>query len=68
MKKRELFKIFSSDVRLKIFRMLLNDRMCVSKIVENLDVTQPTVTQHLKMLERCGLVKSEKIGFWVHYS
>lgn len=66
--KCELFKIFSNDIRMKIFKMLVKDRLCVTKIVEKLNVSQPTVTQHLKLMEHCGLVKSEKIGFWVHYS
>lgn len=53
---------------MRIFKMLANDRLCVSMIVKNLNVTQPTVTQHLKILQHAGLVKSEKIGSWVHYS
>lgn len=68
MKKYDYFKVFSNEIRLKVFKMLLQERLCVSKIVENLSVSQPTVTQHLKLLEHCELVKSEKIGPWVHYS
>jgi len=62
-----IFKAFSSSIRLRIFELLLEKRMCVSKIVEKLNVTQPTVTQHLKILQSIGLVKSKKIGYWVHY-
>lgn len=68
MKKNELFKVLSSEVRLNILKMLLRDRLCVSKIVKRLDLAQPTITQHLKMLQYHGLIKSEKIGYWVHYS
>lgn len=64
----ELFKIFSSEVRLKVFEYLLEGRMCVSGIVDRLKVSQPTITQHLKILRQAGLVNAEKIGYWVHYS
>jgi len=64
----KLFKVFSNDVRMKVFEFLLEGKMCVSGIVDRLNVTQPTVTQHLKILQQAGLVKSEKIGYWMHYS
>ena len=64
----KVFEAFSNDVRMKIFRFLLEGKMCVSGIVHKLNVTQPTVTQHLKILQQAGLIKSEKIGYWVHYS
>lgn len=68
MDKSKIFKAFSNDVRMKIFEILLEGKMCVSGIVNKLNVTQPTVTQHLKVLQQIGLVKSKKIGYWMHYS
>ena len=68
MDKIRLFKVFSNDIRLKIFEFLLEGPMCVSVIVNKLNVSQPTVTQHLKELQHIGLVKAKKIGFWMHYS
>ncbi len=68
MKKHELFKVLSSEVRLNILKMLLQERLCVSKIAEKLDLAQPTVTQHLQMLKHHGFIKSQKIGYWVHYT
>ena len=62
------FKVFSNEIRMKIFEFLLEGNMCVSGIVNKLNVTQPTVTQHLKILQQAGLIKSEKIGYWMHYS
>lgn len=67
MKRIALFKVFSNEVRLKIFEFLLEGKMCVSGIVEKLDVTQPTVTQHLRILQQIGLIKSKKSGYWIHY-
>ncbi len=68
MEMTKVFKAFSNDVRMKIFKYLLEGKMCVSGIVNKLSVTQPTVTQHLKILQQAGLIKSEKIGYWMHYS
>ena len=68
MKKHEIFKVFSNEVRLKVFEYLLEGKMCVSGIVNKMNVTQPTVTQHLRILKEIGVVKSEKIGHWMHYS
>ena len=68
MEKHKIFKAFSNEVRLKVFEFLLEGKMCVSGIVNKLNVTQPTVTQHLKILQEVGVVKSEKIGYWMHYS
>lgn len=68
MSRSEIFKILSNDVRMKIFKYLLKGKMCVSGIVNKLNVSQPTVTQHLIILKKAGLVKSRKIGYWNHYS
>lgn len=68
MKKSDVFKVFSNEIRIKIFEFLLEGKMCVSGIVNKLNVTQLTVTQHLKILQQAGLIKSEKIGYWMHYS
>ncbi len=64
----EIFKLFSNEVRLNIFKFILEGKMCVSGIVNKLNVTQPTVTQHLKILEQAGLIKKQKIKNWMHYS
>lgn len=68
MEKHKIFKAFSNGVRLKVFEFLLEGEMCVSGIVNRLNVTQPTVTQHLKILQELGVVKSKKLGYWMHYS
>ena len=68
MDKTKLFKAFSNDVRMKIFEFILEGKMCVSGIVNKLNVSQPTVTQHLRILQEAGLIKSKKIGYWMHYS
>ena len=68
MEKERLFKLFSSRARREILMMVLERKLCVTKITEELGLSQPTVTQHLRLLREAGLVKSSKIGSWVHYS
>ena len=64
----KIFKALSDPTRFKIF-LLLNDRVsCVNAIVNFLKISQPAVSQHLKILREAGLVKIEKKGYWVHYS
>ena len=40
----------------------------MNAIVSFLDISQPAVSQHLKILREANLVRSEKKGYWVHYS
>ncbi len=63
-----IFKALSSDVRLEILSLLVEGPLCVNALVSRLNVSQPAVSQHLKILENAGLVKGSKIGYRVHYS
>ena len=62
------FKALASNVRLEILSLLAEGPLCVNVLVCRLDVSQPAVSQHLKVLENAGLVKGNKVGYRVHYS
>lgn len=64
----KIFKALSNNVRLEILSLLAEKPYCVNALVNQLDVSQPAVSQHLRVLENAGLVKKEKMGYWVHYS
>jgi ArsR family transcriptional regulator len=62
-----LMKALADPNRVKIVKILQQRRMCVCEIQEALQVSQPTVSKHLKILENAGLVDWEKDGIWVNY-
>jgi len=64
----KVLKALSSEVRLKILRLLKGRSLCVNAITARLELTQSAVSQHLRVLKEAGLVKDEKRGYWVHYS
>ncbi len=63
----EVMKALSDPNRVKIVKMLQHRSMCVCELREVLQVSQPTVSKHLKILERAGLVNYKKDGLWVDY-
>ena len=64
----QLHRALSSVSRLRILRMLIDSPMCVNAITDRLNISQPSVSQHLAVLERAGLVESHKDGCRIHYS
>lgn len=64
----KIFKALSNDVRLEILSLLVEGPLCVNALVNKLNISQPAVSQHLKVLENAGLIKGSKMGYWVHYS
>ncbi len=60
-------KALSDPNRLKIVEMLSGGEKCGCKILEAFNITQPTLSHHMKILEESGLVKGKKQGKWTHY-
>ena len=61
-------KAMSDINRLRIIEMLTQGEKCGCNLLEELQVTQPTLSHHMKVLSDCGLVSSYKDGKWQHYS
>jgi len=64
----EFFKALGDETRLKIIQMLSKKEMCVCEVIDQLDLSQPAVSHHLKILRQAGLVKDTKEGKWVFYT
>jgi len=62
-----LAKSLGDENRLRILLALGDSRKSVSRIVEELHLSQPLVSHHLKELRRCLLVKVERDGPFVYY-
>ncbi len=67
---RENETFFSSlgDVtRLKILKVIGDEELCSCEVMAALDLTQPTTSHHLGILERAGVLSSRREGKWVFY-
>lgn len=62
-----IFKVFSDSNRLQILNMLSDEEMCACKILEKFNITQPTLSHHMKVLVDSGLVIARKDGNWMYY-
>ena len=62
-----IFKALADDTRLKILKMISCQELCACHILENFNITQPTLSYHMKILVDCGLITAEKKGSWMHY-
>lgn len=61
------FKALSDETRRKIIELLKKQEMCVSEIVDNFSMAQPSITHHLSILKNAGLVNCKKVGKQVYY-
>lgn len=61
-------KALGDSNRLKIVKMLSDGEKCGCKLLEAFEITQPTLSHHMKILCECGLVEARKEGKWSHYS
>lgn len=64
----ELFKALADERRLQIIDLLACcGKLCVCDITEELGLSQPNISHHLKILKNAGLIKATKRGRWVDY-
>ena len=61
-------KALSDPNRLQIIQLLTYREQCGCELLEQMQISQPTLSHHMKALEGCGLVSSRKKGKWSHYS
>jgi len=66
--KSKFFRALADTTRLRILGLLAVREMCVCEVMIALELTQPTASHHLRILENIGLVKDRKEGKWVFYS
>lgn len=64
----KVFKAFCDENRLQIIEMLRSGEKCACILLEKLNITQPTLSHHMKILCDSGIVNPRKDGKWTHYS
>lgn len=64
----KVFEALASGVRRKILAYLSGGRLAAGEISDRFDMSKPSVSKHLSVLENAGLIKSEKEGQFVYYS
>ena len=64
----KMFKALCDPNRLMIIESLKSGDKCACKILEELDIVQSTLSHHMKILTESGLVESNRVGKWMHYS
>jgi DNA-binding transcriptional ArsR family regulator len=57
----------SDPTRLQLLSRIGNEEVCVCDLQAFVKRDQPTVSRHLAMLRKCGLVETRKEGRWSHY-
>ena len=64
-----MLKALSHPVRLRIVDLIRRGGggICVCQFEKQFDLTQPTITHHLKILREAGLLRTEQKGTWVHH-
>ncbi len=63
----KVMKALSDPNRVKIIKLLQQKSMCVCELRAALQIAQPSVSKHLKILEEADLVDYQKDGLWVNY-
>jgi len=66
----QVFKALGDPVRLRLVSLIgarQGGEVCVCDLTSAFDLTQPTISHHLKVLREAGLIDSERRGTWVYY-
>lgn len=63
-----MFKAFCDENRLKILELLCNGEQCACMLLEELNISQSTLSHHMRILCDSGIVNGRKEGKWMYYS
>lgn len=62
-----LFKAFCDENRIRILKLLGSGEKCACRLLEEMSISQPTLSHHMKILCDSGIVVGRKEGKWMHY-
>lgn len=63
-----VFRAFTDESRVRILEILCKGEQCACILLDDLKISQPTLSHHMKILCDSGIVKSRRVGKWNYYS
>ena len=63
-----VFKAFCDETRLMVLSLLQTGEKCACVLLERVSISQPTLSHHMKILVKSGVVSARKEGKWTYYS
>lgn len=63
-----IFKALGDENRIRILKLLNGGEKCACKLLEELNISQSTLSHHMKILCDAEIVNGRKDGKWMHYS
>ncbi|WP_163970446.1 ArsR/SmtB family transcription factor [Oceanobacillus halotolerans] len=63
-----ILKLLGDKTRLTMVKILETDECCVCEFVEIFNMSQPSISQHLRKLRDVGIIQEERRGQWIFYS
>ena len=63
-----IFKALGDENRIRILKLLHGGEKCACKLLDELNISQSTLSHHMKILCDAGIVTGRKEGKWMHYS
>ena len=62
------FKALGDENRIRILRMLCQGERCACDLLEEMEISQPTLSHHMRILCDAGIIRGRKDGKWMNYS
>jgi ArsR family transcriptional regulator len=63
-----VFRAFTDENRLRVLELLAKGEQCACILLDDLKISQPTLSHHMKILCASGIVKRRRVGKWSYYS
>lgn len=63
----QIIHTITDVTRFRLLQLLLKHNYCVKALAKKLGISEPAVSQHMRILKQCGIVEGVKIGYQTHY-
>lgn len=63
----EIIHILTDPARFRLLQLLLEHHYCVKALAKKMGISESAVSQHMRLLKQCQIVKGVKIGYQTHY-